>query len=1257
MKNKIFWLGVLILIFGLTKVARSQSDELKEGFKVPPAEYSILPFWSWNGTLTADKLTWQIDQMKEKGINGAFLHARAGLDESETPYYSDGFWAAVDTTIKYSAKNRFNAYLYDEDKWPSGSAGGRTVAANPEEFVKKGLFYNKMDVFGPQTITLNLQKKPMAVFAGRISGNDVYDISSQVDLSGKAGQEWEVPEGRWAIISFEIVKDPGEQIDYLDSAAVAKFLEITHEEYFKRYGNYFGNTIPGIFFDEIYANFQKMDNNIFWTDDFLQKFRNIKGYDLKENLPLIFFSDPVNSAKIRFDYFDVVRQLFIKAWFKQYADWCGEHHIWATGHTTEKLTHYRRQSDYFSTMGQLQVPGADNEEYRYGFPRMIDWYNTKQISSIANLYNRKRVMVEAMGGGGYTIPLEEYRYGFSMLGAYGINMFIPHLFHYEMNTPESQADWPPSWFFRNPYWKYFKPLADFGGRISYMISQGTEVCDVAVLYPLTGAWDGGYPDKSDDTFYKEVQQNLIDNHINYNVIDPESLVNAKIENHKIVAGKTKFSVLVLPEIQTIRTGVIRKIEEFLANGGIVIALKNLPSLSETGPAGNEMVNTKIKEWFGIQSSDLRQSEYYHWNADKTKHYISKTNTEQGTAYFTRFLSELPVIINSRINPDLEVKSENAGFLRFNHHTINGVESYLLVNDKNSNEKYHISIRETGTPSIWDPETGEVQPFSNYSLKENRMELILDFKPRQSYFLVLNPEKPVKSNILVESTDLTDFKIIRHENSVKIEGWGNPGQNHFVTLKSDDKLIKKEWKNDGDLAEINITGDWQFQLVPKALDYKWNSIVDSNSIELPVMKFQAERKTGEGQKNNWQSGNLEDSGWKTVKIFDEYNKKTGIQRYISGWDASWISYYDYSKHLPEIAFGNATFKKEIVLNNAVKSAKLAITADSGYKLLINGQTVGAGNDWKTAEVYEILAFLKQGENIVEVKMENTRGLLVQGFIQTKNGENILVKSDESWMVSLGTMEWQPAFRFSDPPLGSWGNIANPLQKVEYPTTVWYRQQLPPGVMALKKPVIKGVYSVFINGKKVEIDPTGEIFEISNYLNNTENFISVSVLAEDETYGLLQALELVCGKVNQPLISWNEMGLEWYSGRALYTKKVTIPEHYFQGKTKLMLDLGQVNYFSEIWVNEKLVTFCPWAPFEADISGFIKPGENEISIVVANLRANEASWNILDDNINNKAARWWHNGSLMRENEKLKSGLLGPVRIIPYNNESVEILTGN
>ena len=1244
---------LILIVLIIPLLLSGQTKNLTENFLNPPAEYSLLPFWSWNGTLKPEKLTWQIDQMLDKGIGGAFIHARAGLDESETPYFSDGFWKAVDTTIRYSALKGFNTYLYDEDKWPSGSAGGRTIAANPDEFIKKILFYNKMEVVGPQTITLNLQQKPIAVFAGMISENGNYDYSSQINLTAKSGGQWNVPKGRWAIISFEMVKDPGAQIDYLDSAAVAKFIDITHEEYFKRYGQYFGNTIPGIFFDEIFANFSKMVSNIFWTDDFLLKFRKIKGYDLEDKLPLIIYSDPGKSEKIRYDYFDVVKELYVNAWFKQYANWCAAHKIWATGHTAEKLLHYKREADYFSTMGALQVPGTDNEEYRYGFPRLIDWYNTKQISSIAHIFNRKRVMAEAMGGGGYTIQPEEYKYGFSMLGVYGINMFIPHLFHYTMDTPESQSDWPPSWFFTNPYWKYFKPLAQFASRISYMNSQGKAVCDVAILYPLTDLWVNGYPDKVDDTFYKAVQQELLDNHIDYDIIDPESLAKSKIEGKEILAGNGSYRILIMPAIHSIRTDVINKIALFVEKGGIVIGLKDLPVLSENGPVNDELVAAKVKDLFGFDPSALRPDEYYQWNPAQTNRFTSKTNKLNGTTLYTRFLSQLSDIINITIIPDLKVKSNNGAYFRFNHRRIDSTEIFQLVNDRNVTEKYNISIRDIGIPSIWNPETGAIKPFGNYQVKDGRMELILDFKPRESYFLAIESKKPESIKGLVENTDLVNYKIIKSEKSLMIEGWGKSGQTHSVSINKNDQIIEKKWKNNLVMPEIVIDGDWQFQLALQSLDNKWTSTLESDTLPLPIMRFKPEREANDGLKNHWADNSFNDTNWRTVKISDEFNKKTGIQRYLSGWDASWISYYDNAMHIPEIEGGVRNFKKEIYLDADVKTAKIAITADQSYDLQINGKPVGSDNDWKTAETYDISGMLKPGNNVFEVSTIQTKGLLLQGLIRLRNGKSIALSTDDTWMVSAGKETWRPAFRFSDPPFGTWGNITNPLQSVTFPVTVWYRQQLPPGVKGLKKPVIKGEYSLYVNGNLIPVSNGKDIIDISNMMNRPVNSLTIKVVAANETCGLLKPVEVVCGKINLPLVSWNEMGLGWYSGRAIYTKNVLIPSNYLQHATKLLINLGKTNYFAEIWVNKKLVSFCPWPPYEADITNYVKVGENEITLVVSNLSANKATWNILDANITDKASRWWHDGSIQREKEKLSSGLFGPVRIIPYNTESIDI----
>ncbi len=1249
MKLRLF----LLLMAAFSFRVFGQTGELEKNFKNPPAEYSLLPFWSLNGTLTPEKMTRQIDQMLEKGVKGAFLHPRAGLDESATPYFSEGYWKAFDAAIVYSAARGFQACLYDEDKWPSGSAGGRTVAANPEEFVKKALFYTKMEAVGPQTIRLNFHQKPLAVFAGRISDRGVYDFSSQVNLTDKAGGQWDAPEGRWAIISFDRVSDPHRQIDYLDSAAVAKFIEITHEEYFKRYGKHFGTTIPGIFFDEIYANYSKMEGNMFWTDDFLRQFKKIKGYDLNELLPLVIFKDPEKSSKVRYDYFDVVKDLYVKAWFKQYADWCSAHNIWATGHTAEKLVHYKREADYFSTIGQLQVPGADNEDYRYGFPRMVDWYNIKQISSIGNIFDRKRVMVEALGSGGYAIPLEEYRYGFSMLGVYGANMLVPHLFHYTTDTPESQSDWPPSWFYENPYWKYFRPLADFGSRISYMIAQGSEVCDVAVLYPMTDLWEGGYPDGIDDSYYKNLQRFLLEKHINYNAVDPESFSKATVTDGKIKIGRGNYGILILPAIQYIRTDVVRKINSFVENGGTVIALTTLPSLSESGPPNDLFVAEAMKELFGFPPHALRPEEYHHWNKELTDQYTVKTSRRNGAAFFTRFTDQLPEIIAGRVDPDIIVKSDNSGHFRFHHRKAENKDVFLFVNDRNSPETYHVSIRDVGIPSVWNAETGDITPFENYRIKEGRMEMMLSFGPRENFFLVLAPGNVDHSGGLVKSSELEGFKITKGKQHLEVEGWGRCNADNTVVCTANDRTLTATVKSDRSLPEIVLTGDFQFQLAPQALDYKWSATLDADTLELPVMRFRAERASNQGVKAGWSTADFDDLQWTRVKICDVFNKKLGVQRYLSGWDAWWICYYDNTVHLPQFAGGNQSFAKDFLLSDKVKEATIAVVADKSCELFINGQSAGADRNRETAKVIDIAKFLQQGNNTFEFKTTETKGILFQGRITLKNGKVIPIRSDESWQAATEKSGKADAFRFALPNMGPWGRIENPLQALKYPIKVWYRQPIPAGTSAVCTPDIKGKYALYVNGTLVNVEKAGSMIDIKKLMKKSGNNIAIRIVADDETCGLRHPLKLLCGKTEQPLMSWDKAGLDWYSGRAMYTKEVNIPAEYLQSDTRLILDLGKVNYFAEIWVNGQAVTFLPWGPFRAEIGTFAKAGNNTITVVVANMLINRASWNILDDNIDNKDARWWHDGSIMREKEKMESGLSGPLRIIPYTRQTVKL----
>ncbi len=103
-------------------------ENLTSNFKNPGAEWRAKPFWSWNGNLEKDELIRQIEVFKEMGMGGFFMHSRVGL---QTEYLGDKWFDLINACADTAEKLGMEAWLYDEDRWPSGIAGG-LVTKNKE---------------------------------------------------------------------------------------------------------------------------------------------------------------------------------------------------------------------------------------------------------------------------------------------------------------------------------------------------------------------------------------------------------------------------------------------------------------------------------------------------------------------------------------------------------------------------------------------------------------------------------------------------------------------------------------------------------------------------------------------------------------------------------------------------------------------------------------------------------------------------------------------------------------------------------------------------------------------------------------------------------------------------------------------------------------------------------------------------------------------------------------------------------------------
>ena len=110
-----------------------------ELFRNPGSEYRGAPFWAWNCKLDREDLLWQLEVLKEMGLGGAHMHVRTGM---ATPYLSDEHMALVRACVEKCRQEGMLAWLYDEDRWPSGAAGG-LLTKDPKYRARHLLFTTK----------------------------------------------------------------------------------------------------------------------------------------------------------------------------------------------------------------------------------------------------------------------------------------------------------------------------------------------------------------------------------------------------------------------------------------------------------------------------------------------------------------------------------------------------------------------------------------------------------------------------------------------------------------------------------------------------------------------------------------------------------------------------------------------------------------------------------------------------------------------------------------------------------------------------------------------------------------------------------------------------------------------------------------------------------------------------------------------------------------------------------------------------------
>ncbi|HEX2949309.1 MAG TPA: hypothetical protein VHV83_07040, partial [Armatimonadota bacterium] len=560
-------------------------------FQNPDAIFRPAPFWAINDRIVPEETARQMEDMIEAGLSGGFFHSRAGLI---TDYLSDDWFAAMEAALKVAHEQDGYLWLYDEDLWPSGNAGGR-VAAMKDEYrsakLRAEILYpgEEPSCDGECSLTaayiLSDCNQLQLGQATQIPLQNLDDYSDQERLVFT--RIYDEKKGWWSGESYANLLNP---------EAMQEFVKLTHNVYHEHLGNEFGKRVPGIFTDE--PQLYHGVDSIPWYEGFPQVYKTLTGRDFWHDLPYLFFDGP-ESRKIRLLMYRSLLNQFCEAYSKPIFEWCEQHGLAHTGHYNAEdslasqiwnhcgsvMAHYRYQ----------QIPGIDHL-CRQVEPMLL---TVKQVSSAAHQLGRKQVLTEIFGVTRHTNTFQDFKWIGDFDLVLGANFFCPHLTLYSARG-RRKRDYPPNWNYQQTYWSELRPLNDYFTRLGAILTSGEPSVDIVMLHPIESATASmRFAAKSSrkipgedmsaaatlDADFRHALAAIL--HAGFECdlgdewyIDDDS----SVEGDQFRIGKMSYSVVVVPPSYTWRPKTVERLRQFITNGGKVIFLGKLPTEIDCEPA-------------------------------------------------------------------------------------------------------------------------------------------------------------------------------------------------------------------------------------------------------------------------------------------------------------------------------------------------------------------------------------------------------------------------------------------------------------------------------------------------------------------------------------------------------------------------------------------------------------------------------------------------------------------------------------------------
>ena len=571
-----------------------------DSFSRPGMEFRPAPFWAINDELDPHEAARQLTEMIDHGFSGGFFHSRTGL---LSRYLGPDWFAALNAAVEAAEQAGGHVWLYDEDQWPSGNAGGLIAAMNDRyrmatieaEFVACG-----------QAARAHGEETPLAAY--RIEGRNAVAVSDLIRMEvEEAGAEQNFermilrrryePKIAWW--------NGQSHVNLLEPEVTQEFLHRTHKVYREAIGDKFGEAVPGIFTDE--PSLHATGQGFPWWEGMPEVYQEWTGREFWADAPWVFFEGRAARAARLHIHRTVLRQ-FVESYSRPLFEWCDRNNLVLTGHYLEESTlAWQLRATWGGIMAHyrwMHMPGLDHlcRQLDVDLPLLLAG---KQVSSAARQLGRPRALLEAFACIRHSSTMEDFRWLTDANIALGANFFCPHMQVYSMRG-RRKRDYPPNIGEAQTYWEDWGDLNDYIARLCYAMTSGEAAPDLLILHPVQSAMadhrlgferTGGLC-PSDlpgaetaaidqwDALFRQVVAATINAGFDCDLGDEGLLAElGSVDGSRLRVGEMSYPVVIVPPSRTWAPATVKLLKTFAEAGGSLLFVGAHPTEIDCEPAG------------------------------------------------------------------------------------------------------------------------------------------------------------------------------------------------------------------------------------------------------------------------------------------------------------------------------------------------------------------------------------------------------------------------------------------------------------------------------------------------------------------------------------------------------------------------------------------------------------------------------------------------------------------------------------------------